>query len=232
MRERVQDLPILRRCLKLLAMAGLLLPGVAFAAEIDGSQFSAWWGVPFAGILLSIALLPLVAPLFWHHHFGKVALAWSLAFLLPFAAVFGPAAAASSFVHALVAEYLPFIILLTALFTVAGGIYVRGNLHGSPRLNVGPHGHRRRAGELHGHHRRVDAADPPADPRQRQPQACRACRDLLHLHRLECGRLAHAAGRSAAVPGLPEGSGLLLDAQPHLSGDLVPGRRAAGDLLR
>ena len=137
MRERVQDLPILRRCLKLLAMAGLLLPGVAFAAEIDGSQFSAWWGIPFGGILLSIALLPLVAPLFWHHHFGKVALAWSLAFLLPFAAVFGPAAAASSFVHALVTEYLPFIILLTALFAVAGGIYVAGNLHGSPRLNVG-----------------------------------------------------------------------------------------------
>jgi len=39
--------------------------------------------------------------------------------------------------HALLAEYLPFVILLTALFTVAGGIYIRGNLHGSPWLNTG-----------------------------------------------------------------------------------------------
>ena len=39
-------------------------------------------------------------------------------------------------VHALLAEYLPFVILLTALYTVAGGIYVRGNLRGSPGLNT------------------------------------------------------------------------------------------------
>ena len=97
---------------------------------------SALWGIPFAGILLSIALCPLWAPSFWHHHFGKLSAAWSLAFLLPFAFVFGWDAAAHSLVHALLAEYLPFIILLTALYTVAGGIFIRGNLHGSPRLNV------------------------------------------------------------------------------------------------
>ncbi|HPZ58418.1 MAG TPA: sodium:proton antiporter, partial [Ottowia sp.] len=38
---------------------------------------------------------------------------------------------------ALLAEYIPFILLLTALFTVSGGIYIRGNLHGSPLLNTG-----------------------------------------------------------------------------------------------
>ncbi|MBX9871002.1 MAG: sodium:proton antiporter [Burkholderiaceae bacterium] len=111
-------------------------PGLALAADLDGSQLSVLWGVPFAGILLSIAILPLVAPHFWHHHFGKVAAAWSLVFLVPFAAVFGPGLAAANFVHALLAEYIPFIILLTALFTVAGGIYIRGNLHGSPGLNT------------------------------------------------------------------------------------------------
>ena len=112
-------------------------PGLALAADLDGSQLSVLWGVPFAGILLSIAVLPLVAPHFWHHHYGKVAAAWALVFLLPFAAVFGPELAAVNFVHALLAEYVPFIILLTALFTVAGGIYIRGNLHGSPGLNTG-----------------------------------------------------------------------------------------------
>ena len=112
------------------------LPGLAAAADLDGSKLSLTWGVPFAGVLLSIALMPLIAPIFWHHHFGQVVAAWSLAFLLPFAVVFGPAMAGASLAHALLEEYIPFVILLTALFTVAGGIYIRGNLHGSPGLNT------------------------------------------------------------------------------------------------
>ncbi|MDO8769710.1 MAG: sodium:proton antiporter [Burkholderiaceae bacterium] len=113
------------------------LPGLSSAADLDGGKLSIWWGAPFAGVLLSIAVMPLLAPSFWHHHYGKITAAWALAFLLPFALVFGPAAAASGLVHALLAEYIPFIVLLTALFTVAGGIFIRGNLHGSPGLNAG-----------------------------------------------------------------------------------------------
>ena len=113
-----------------------LCPGLSFAAELQGSELSVLWGVPFAGLLLSIALLPLLVPFFWHHHFGKITAAWSLVFLLPFAVVYGPGLAGTSFMHALLAEYLPFIFLLTALFTVAGGIHIRGNLHGSPGLNT------------------------------------------------------------------------------------------------
>lgn len=122
------------RWLILAALAAL--PSLAMAADIDGSTLPLWWGIPFAGILLSIAIMPLLAPIFWHHHFGKVAAAWGLLFLVPFAVVFGPGMAGVSLVHALLAEYLPFVILLTALFTVAGGIYIRGNLHGSPGLNT------------------------------------------------------------------------------------------------
>jgi Na+/H+ antiporter NhaD/arsenite permease-like protein len=103
---------------------------------MNAAAMSPLWAVPFAGILLSIALCPLLAPSLWHHHFGKISAAWSLAFLLPFALVFGPGAAAGGLVHAMLEEYLPFIILLTALYTVAGGVYIRGNLHGSPGLNV------------------------------------------------------------------------------------------------
>lgn len=108
----------------------------ASAAAPDGATLSALWAAPFAGVLLSIALFPLVAPIFWHHHFGKIASAWALAFLVPFAHSFGVGAAAATLVHALVAEYLPFIVLLTALYTIAGGICVRGNLHGSPNTNT------------------------------------------------------------------------------------------------
>ncbi|MBR8233805.1 sodium:proton antiporter [Burkholderia sp. AU42008] len=112
------------------------VPALASAATLDGATLSALWGIPFAGILLSIALFPLVAPVFWHHHFGKIAAGWAIVFLAPFAVAFGAGAAFGTLVHALLEEYIPFIVLLTALYTVAGGICVNGNLHGSPKLNT------------------------------------------------------------------------------------------------
>jgi Na+/H+ antiporter NhaD/arsenite permease-like protein len=129
---------VLKALQRLLMPVGLaILPGLARAADLDGSQLSAIWGIPFAGILLSIAICPLLLPQIWHHHYGKISAAWTLAFFIPFALTFGFSAAGLNLVHALLAEYIPFIVLLTALFTVAGGIHIRGNLHGSPALNVG-----------------------------------------------------------------------------------------------
>lgn len=104
---------------------------------MDGSQLSALWGVPFVGVLLSIALCPLLIPKIWHAHFGKITLGWALAFLLPCVLVFDFGTASHGLVHAMFAEYLPFVILLTALFVVSGGIYIRGNLRGTPALNTG-----------------------------------------------------------------------------------------------
>lgn len=119
-----------------LVAALALSPQFASAATLDGATLSALWGVPFAGVLLSIAIFPLIAPAFWHHHFGKIAAGWAILFLVPFAATFGTGTALGTLVHAMLEEYVPFIVLLTALYTVAGGICVRGNLHGSPRLNT------------------------------------------------------------------------------------------------
>lgn len=113
-----------------------MLPAMGHAAELNGASLSLAWAIPFAGLLLSIALMPLLAPQFWHHHFGKVTAAWSLAFLVPLIVFFGAGAAGANFVHALLAEYLPFVILLTALYVVAGGIYIRGSLTGTPVLNT------------------------------------------------------------------------------------------------
>ena len=110
-------------CSLLLTLFIAMLPGLAMAADFDGARLSLAWAIPFAGILLSIALMPLMAPSFWHHHFGKISAGWTLAFFLPFANLFGVQAAGVSLVHALLAEYIPFIVLLTALYTVAGGIY-------------------------------------------------------------------------------------------------------------
>jgi Na+/H+ antiporter NhaD/arsenite permease-like protein len=119
--------------------AGLAAASPALAAEaaLNGGALSPLWIVPFAGILLSIAVMPVTAPSFWHHHFGKTSAFWALAFLIPFAAYYGVDLAVHEVLHTLLAEYLPFIILLLALFTVSGGIHIRGNLHGSPRLNTG-----------------------------------------------------------------------------------------------
>src|ERR1700726_2781770 len=101
------------------ALLLLLIPIAARAAELEGSSLSGLWGVPFAGLLLSIALLPLLAPAFWHGHFGKVAAFWSVLLLASLALAGGPGVAWASFVHALLEEYIPFIVLLTALYTVA-----------------------------------------------------------------------------------------------------------------
>jgi Na+/H+ antiporter NhaD/arsenite permease-like protein len=113
--------------------------GRALAASggpIDGVGLNAFWVVPFAGLLLSIAIMPLAAPVAWHHHFGKITAGWAAAFLLPSAAMVGISATLHELLHTVVLEYVPFLILLFALFTVAGGVLVRGNLHGSPGLNT------------------------------------------------------------------------------------------------
>lgn len=114
----------------------LLLPGAAHASSLNGAELSVLWAVPFVGILLSIAVWPLVAHKFWEHNYGKISAAWAAAFLLPFAMKFGAGEAVHAFVHAMLAEFIPFILLLTALFVVSGGIYIKGNLHGTPALNT------------------------------------------------------------------------------------------------
>lgn len=115
----------------------LAVPALAQAATLDGASLSLAWGLPFAGILLSIALFPIFAPGVWHHHFGKITAGWTALFLLPFAISFGAGTSAALVAHALLAEFIPFVVLLFALYTVSGGILVWGNLHGSPALNTG-----------------------------------------------------------------------------------------------
>ncbi len=121
----------------LLLSAGPALAAGAGAPHLDGGELGLIWCVPFAGILLSIALFPLLAPAFWHHHFGKVSAFWALAFLLPFLVVFGWELALFEMLHVGLLEYIPFIILLLSLFTVAGGIRLTGRLVGTPVVNTG-----------------------------------------------------------------------------------------------
>jgi Na+/H+ antiporter NhaD/arsenite permease-like protein len=94
-----------------------------------------WSAAPFAGMLLSIALFPLFAPRFWHRHYPKVAAGWALVLVVPFVLVHDDAAM-HELLHVAIVDYVPFIILLATLFTIGGGIYVRGSLRGSPWVNA------------------------------------------------------------------------------------------------
>ncbi len=124
----------------------MLLPQVGFAAgdselalkaKAIGTELGVLWVIPFVGMLLSIAIFPLAAAHFWHKHFGKVSAFWATAFLLPFALTYGFDLAIYEIIHVLLLEYIPFIILLFALFTVAGGVRLTGQLVGKPVVNMG-----------------------------------------------------------------------------------------------
>ncbi len=119
------------------AATAILMPSAAHAATgLDGAHMGWQWALPFAGILLSIATGPLLFARIWHHHYGKIAAAWALLTLVPIAFAFGASTALAAFVHAVLAEYLSFIVLLFALYTVAGGIHITGNFGGQPWSNA------------------------------------------------------------------------------------------------
>ena len=100
-----------------------------------GEALPLWSCLPFAGMLLSIALLPLIAPGLWHHHFGKISFFWAASLALPFLWTYR-GTALYEIVHILMADYIPFIILLWSLYTVSGGILLSGTLRGTPMVNT------------------------------------------------------------------------------------------------
>ena len=94
-----------------------------------------WSCIPFACMLLSIALFPLIAPEFWHHHFGKISAFWAATMAIPFLVAY-KVSAFYEIIHIILADYLPFIILLWSLYTVSGGILLKGTLRGTPFTNT------------------------------------------------------------------------------------------------
>lgn len=107
------------------------------APSLDGAALGWYWALPFAGILLSIATGPLFFLKFWHAHYGKIAASWAALTLIPMALTSGVFVALSALVHAALAEYLSFIVLLFALYTVAGGVLITGSIRGTPAINTG-----------------------------------------------------------------------------------------------
>ena len=130
------------------AVALLVLFGTAGSANAApaagsgiGADLSLWWAVPFAGMLLSIAIGPVVDHHWFEKHYPKVTLFWTLAFAVPFLIVFAMDGSIEKALyeisHIYLADYIPFIILLGGLFIASGGIVLRGTLVGTPAVNVG-----------------------------------------------------------------------------------------------
>tara|TARA_B100001250_G_scaffold159569_2_gene137085 strand:- start:4904 stop:6298 length:1395 start_codon:yes stop_codon:yes gene_type:complete len=113
-----------------------LTAGSTGAPHLEGGELSILWVIPFAGILLSIAIFPLIAPDYWHHNFGKISAFWATLFVLPFMLSQGLSITIYEVLHVGLLEYIPFIILLLALFTISGGVQLTGSLVGTPIMNT------------------------------------------------------------------------------------------------
>src|SRR6202021_3319517 len=104
---------------------------------LDGASMAWRWALPFVGILLSIAVGPLLFPKVWHAHYGKIVLAWAALTIAPLAIFQGGAVALATVLQVMLSDYVSFILLLFALYTVAGGILISGRIRTRPWTNPG-----------------------------------------------------------------------------------------------
>ena len=123
------------------AIFGISTPALASAGGL-GPHLSPWSILPFVGMLASIAVLPAVAPSFWHHQRNQlaVALGWAAPVLGLLLWLAGTPALRPEALGALghaATEYTSFIVLIGALYVISGGILVTGDLRATPRVNAG-----------------------------------------------------------------------------------------------
>ena len=103
---------------------------------LNGATLSALWALPFLGMILSIAIFPLVLPDFWSKQYGKVSFTWAVITLIGLGFAQGFGISLNAFIIVMFEQFFPFIFLLLALFTITGGINLKGDLVGNPRLNT------------------------------------------------------------------------------------------------
>ena len=92
--------------------------------------------IPFAGLLLCVALFPLVNPEWWEKNQPIVVAICSIAFIIPYAVIYGVHACSETILECIIGDYVTFIILLLGLFCVSGNISLEGDFAGSPRVNT------------------------------------------------------------------------------------------------
>ena len=123
---------ILPAALSLLCTPALATGDAAHAA----AGVPGWLCIPFAALLLCVALGPIAVPHLWEKRQGVVVAILSVMLLVAYGMLQGGGAAVELGLECLVGDYIPFIVLLFGLFCVAGNITLVGDLAGSPRINV------------------------------------------------------------------------------------------------
>jgi Na+/H+ antiporter NhaD/arsenite permease-like protein len=94
------------------------------------------WGLPFVGLLLTLAAAPLAVPRLWGRHYGKLVAIWALIFVAGNLLHEGAGATGRRLLDMGLNTYLPFVLLLGALFVITGGLRIRGAPHGTPAVNT------------------------------------------------------------------------------------------------
>ncbi len=113
----------------------MMIPAAAQANEGGAiPDISIWLAFPFILLLLCIAVLPLLADHFWHRNRNKGLVAVGLSLPVILALLVAGSATAQALLHGLI-EYVQFIVLLAALYTISGGIVLEGSLAGRPVIN-------------------------------------------------------------------------------------------------
>lgn len=95
-----------------------------------------WTCIPFVGMLLCIALFPILNPSVWERRMPVITGFWSILAIVLLSVKYGIFSGIETAADGIVNDYLTFIVLLFGLYCVAGNIRFEGDLAGSPRVNV------------------------------------------------------------------------------------------------
>ena len=176
------------------------------AGESSGeSGVPIWLCIPFAGLLLCIAVMPLVKGEWWEAHQPLVVALWIIVLVIPFAVLYGVGDTVETVLECTVNDYLTFIILLFGLFCVSGNITMEGDFAGSPRINVGLLA----IGTLLSSC--IGTTGASGDKNEFLEKKKKPYYDILYLYGIQYGRLSDSHRRSAPSDGLYEGSAVFLE---------------------
>src|SRR5262245_38155822 len=112
----------------------MIPPSIAILA--DNAPSLPWWSIiPFLLMLGVIALLPLIAPHFWHCNRNKALVSLLLAAPVALFLYLHSPESKAELGHS-VREYVSFIVLLGSLYVVSGGLVIHGDIPAKPTTNL------------------------------------------------------------------------------------------------
>ncbi|AIL12559.1 hypothetical protein IM40_01955 [Candidatus Paracaedimonas acanthamoebae] len=127
------------KCLILTLLGKLFSSSQGWAGDsisLAGGTLGFEWVIPFAGLLLSIALIPLLMPNLWHQHYGKIGAAWGLLTCILLGRSFGLFTMVECLSLTLVHHYMPFMMMIGALYIISGGIRIGIQAPATPTMNT------------------------------------------------------------------------------------------------